>query len=396
MSFYVAAVARNYNILIGIQATGTPTARFRTQLEKCNTRAYNVDCDIIITYDWSDNTPGSGTSTATIVSGSSTVFVTPSGYNLTYIEITGVDFSACTNYNSVGGCSNPFVTTTTTTTTTTTSTTTSTTTIAPAEYPQPVIKHDHYSSSWGAGGSNIWPNVGTGGSTYNLSGFEGQGAASIESLGTGVGKYLRVSGGQVQFGPTGDLILYGNPAFTGNFVSINNKSFSYAVVFRIQNENINSYNDISGFSVPYSDGEVFLTAGFSMHTERNLKLGQLQPQLFSGVYQYDAGYGPSGYVQISTTSRWYLAVFTYNKNASASLGLKLYLNNNKISFNDIDNDFNLATYFDNTAGKPVTHTIAWATTDLNIAAVAFWDDVILTDAQVQSIFNEYNSRYTLG
>lgn len=389
MSFYVSAVARNYRIAIKATAIGVSgqTARFRSFLENCaNTRLFPVDCDIDITYNWSDNTPGSGTSTVTLTSGSSQVTQDPSGYTLTSIDVTNINISNCT-YDAAIFCGDPFVTTTTTTTTTTTSTTTTTTTLAASSYSDPIIKYDQYSSSFTlSGGDYIWPNTGSGGSTYNLNPGVN---STITAFGTGTSQYLRIKGGAQQFGPVGDTVWYINPALTGNFISFNNKSFSYAVVFRLPSPT--SYNStLANFGVSLDA----IGAGFEMYC--GTVGSPVTPILYSRLYNDDAG-GPGGSTILSTSSIWYLAVFTFNKNGSDSTSIKFYLNNNKTDYNSGgEYPFTPSTYFDNTVGRTPFNNLSWGVPELDVAAVIFWDDVVLTQAQVQSLFNEYNSRYTLG
>ena len=65
--------------------------------------------------------------------------------------------------------------------------------------------------------------------------------ASISALGSGAAQYLRLTGGVQQIGPVNDSSTYWSPALIGNFLNLENKSFSYAMVFRLQNLQQSSY-----------------------------------------------------------------------------------------------------------------------------------------------------------
>lgn len=186
--YFVVLIGANYSIAIKTAIIGTigETVRFRSFLQNCSATAlYPVNCDIDITYDWQDDTPGSGTSTITLLSGSSQVTDTPSGYSLTGIQITNITGSACNYSNYIDCTGDPF--TTTTTTTTTTSTTTTTTTIANTSNTF-LLKFDPYSSSYNASVGTL-TNLGTI-SSYNLQSNNISGVGYVQITGSGTSQAL--------------------------------------------------------------------------------------------------------------------------------------------------------------------------------------------------------------
>lgn len=186
--YFVVLIGANYSIAIKTAIIGTigETVRFRSFLQNCSATAlYPVNCDIDITYDWQDDTPGSGTSTITLLSGSSQVTDTPSGYSLTGIQITNITGSACNYSNYIDCTGDPF--TTTTTTTTTTSTTTTTTTIADTGNTL-LLKFDPYSSSYNASVGTL-TNLGTI-SSYNLQSNNISGVGYVQITGSGTSQAL--------------------------------------------------------------------------------------------------------------------------------------------------------------------------------------------------------------
>jgi hypothetical protein len=386
--YYVIAIARDYNIAISNRAgaPGGSAAFFNARLENCTGPFQTIDCNITIDFDWDAGGAGSGTGQVTIFSGSSGNSTIPApGNPLTSIAITNIS-SDCTNYNSIQGCPAFSNVTTTTTTTTTTSTTTTTTTVAPVSYPAPIIKYDQYSSSFGPGGNPIWPNVGSGGSTYDM-GVGGD--SSITALGTGTGIFLRLKGGVRLAGPAGEVVTFINPALTGDFVSLYNKSFSYAIVFRFQNPTISGFNYISNI---YAFNERYVPAEFYMYN--NLQDNNpTRPRINSGIAQYDADRSEA-LAGISTVSEWYLGVSTFDKDGTTSNCLKFYLNNIKIDASTLSSS--PSSFFNSVQNLQAKHSLSWGINEVDVAAVIFWDNVILSQGQVQSLYNEYNARYTLG
>jgi hypothetical protein len=394
--YYVIAIARDYNIAISNRAgaPGGSAAFFNARLETCLGPFQTIDCNITIDFDWDAGGAGSGTGQVTIFSGSSGNSTIPApGNPLTSIAITNIS-SDCTNYNSIQGC--PAFSNATTTTTTTTSTTTTTTTVAPEAYSNPTIKYDQYSGSLftPGGGVFIWPNTGSGGATYNM---VKNTQSTISELGSGTGKYLSLTGGVTYLDE--EQLLYNNiyPALEANSFGLNNKSFSYAVVFKTE---LDKFNNISGvFAInPISRLESGFDIGFSNFLETvGLKSSfpsSVQTNLYSEFVDYSDFIIND--VDISYTSKWYLGVFTFNKDAAYNSALKLYLNTSKYDLTNVPVDFSPSTYFSNTSGWQTKHALGWGADGLNIAAVIFWDNVILSQGQVQSLYNEYNSRYTLG
>ena len=76
--------------------------RFRSRLSSCTGTITNTNCQIDITYYWEDTNFSSGTTTAVISSGSSSVIVTPSLEPISYFQINSVVFNAgsCSGYSS--------------------------------------------------------------------------------------------------------------------------------------------------------------------------------------------------------------------------------------------------------------------------------------------------------
>jgi hypothetical protein len=385
--YYVFLSSRDYNIVVRPTAQlGGQLAVFQTRLETCTGPRVSSSCDITIDFNWNTVGAGSGTGQVTIFSGSGQASTTPApGNALTEIAITALT-GVCADYNSFEPCADFSNTTTTTTTTTTTSTTSTTTTVAPASYPTPIIKYDQYSSSFGPGGNPIWPNVGSGGSTYNM-GVGGN--STITALGTGTGIFLRLKGGVRLAGPTGEVVTFINPALTGNFVSLYNKSFSYAIVFRFQNPTNSGFNYMSNV---YASNGRYIPAEFYMYN--NLRDNNpTSPRINSVIAQYDADRSET-LAAISTVSKWYLGVSTFDKDGTASNCLKFYLNNIKIDASTLSSS--PSSFFNSVQNLPANHSLSWGINEVDVAAVIFWENTVLTQGQVQNLFNEYNSRYTLG
>ena len=124
--------------------------------------------------------------------------------------------------------------------------------------------------------------------------------------------------------------------------------------------------------------------------DRTLLTNELETFFFG----LDSG-GPGGRVAIANTSKWYLGVFTFDKNASYEEAQKFYLNLTKYNFTETY-PWSPSTWFNNTGTWTYKHVLAFGTQNLDVAAAIYWDNVVLSQAQVQNLFNEYNSRYTLG
>jgi hypothetical protein len=213
--------------------------------------------------------------------------------------------------------------------------------------------------------------------------------STITALGTGTGIYLRLKGGLVLSGPAGEVVTFINPALTGNFVSLYNKSFSYAIVFRLQNPTTSGYNYMSNV---YASNREFIPAEFYMYN--NLEDNNpAYPRINSVIAQYD-GDRSSTLAAISTISKWYLGVSTFDKDGTASNCFKFYLNNIKIDGTALSSS--PSSFFNSVQNLSASHSLSWGINEVNVASVIFWDNTILTQAQIQGLYNEYNSRYTLG
>jgi hypothetical protein len=368
--YFVSLAGRNYNIAIraGAAIAGR-LAVFQSRLETCSGPLFPIGCDVDIEYYYKDAENTSGTRTITLLTGETSVSEQPTGVALTELYIVSLTGYGCTAYNDVYPCPQTLPTTTTTTTTSTTSTTT---TVAPAAYSDPIVKHDQYSSSLGAITVSVWENVGTGGTNYKLFksdyGFTNTG-------GSGTGVFLGLTGSLVEELYI-DSALYSPLAF----VSLYDKSFSYAAVFRVEAPTL-GYTVASVRALNQANG-IGISGGAD----------SIGP--YVKAYMYKPGsdlYGPL--VRISTTPKWYLGVLTFDKTAGSSDAAKFYLNLSLTNFTGTSAIPTPSTFFSNDS---YSYTLATTLNPIKLAAAAFWENTVLTQGQIQSIFNEYNSRYTLG
>jgi len=368
--YFVTLAGRNYNIAIRTTAgLGGRLAIFSSRLESCTGPLEPVSCDVDIAYYYEDVALNSGYRSITLFSASSQVSEQPTGEVLTTLYITSLTGSGCTAYNQVYDCPGPLPTTTTTTTTSTTTTTTTTT---PAAYSDPIVKHDQYSSSLGAITVSVWENVGTGGTNYKLFksdyGFTNTG-------GSGTGVFLGLTGSLVEELYV-DSALYSPLAF----VSLYDKSFSYATVFRVEAPTLGyTVSSVRGLNQPNGFG-----------------IGGGQDYLgpYIKAYMYKPGsdlYGPL--IRISPTPKWYLGVLTFDKTAGSSDAAKFYLNLSLANFTGTSAIPTPSTFFNNDG---YSYSLGITLNPIKLAAAAFWENTVLNAGQIQSIFNEYNSRYTLG
>jgi hypothetical protein len=370
--YYVALVGRDYNLQVRPRAVAAATTViFETRLETCTGPKVSSSCDITIDYSWTDISPGSGTGQVIIYSGSSDASATPSGVTLTSVTITNLT-GTCADYNSLGACdSNLVPTTTTTTTTTTTSTTTTTTTAAPAGPPSAIFKVDQFSGSYSSG-TSTWANKGTGGSTYNLIKDP---STIINTGGSGTGVYLGITGSLEAAAED----IYYVTGVRGTAPTLYNVSFSYNIVFRI--ENTNSAAQIGSI---ISDASL---NGISLYLGRD----NTSPYIETIFYR-NSTESRTSRIRIPTTAKWYSYVLTYNKDAGGGSPnpATTYLNSQLYNFPSISSPssyFQSATY---------SNTIGTTINPIKIAAVQFFSGVVLSASQIQGITNEYNSRYTLG
>ena len=367
--YFVTAVGRNYNIAIrATAAIGGRLAVFSSRLESCNGPLQTVNCDIDITYYYEDVASNSGFRSITLLSGTSQVSEQPTGEILTTLYITSLVGSGCTAYNVVYDCPGPLPTTTTTTTT---STTTTTTTAAPATYSDPIIKHDQYSSSLGAITVSVWENVGSGGATYKQfkSAF-----GTTNTGGSGTGVFLGLTGSLIE--ETGiSSTLY------GDFINLYNTSFSYAVVFRVE-------LPTSGYTVSNIQAASAIN-GFGISGGSDVTGAYIKPYLFKPGSDL---YGPR--ISVSSSPKWYLGVLTFDKTQTSSNCAKFYLNLSSVTtFSGLSAIPSPSTFF---STDTYYYNLGVTLNPIKLAAAAFWQNTVLTQAQVQRLFNEYNSRYTLG
>jgi|688.fasta_scaffold18982_7 hypothetical protein len=248
--YFVTLIGTNYSIAIktGIIGAIGETVRFRSFLQECkSTAVYPVNCDVDITYDWQDDTPGSGTSTVTLISGSSQVVDTPTGYSLTGIQITNISGPLCDYSNFFDCTGDPF--TPTTTTTTTTSTTTTTTTAASTGN-QFLLKFDPYSSSYNPA-NGFLDNLGTI-NAYDLQSNNVSGIGYVQITGSGVSQALVLN----QNVGYDHQTLDDNGELT-SLINLYNKSYWLGVVIRI-NKWVDSY---PGQTAADKEGGIFEMLG---------------------------------------------------------------------------------------------------------------------------------------
>jgi hypothetical protein len=374
--YYVIAIARDYNLVISIRAgaPGGSAAAFSTRLETCRGPIQTIDCNITIDFDWDTAGAGSGTGQVTIFSGSSGNSTVPApGNALTYIGITNIS-SDCTNYNSIQACP-AFSNATTTTTTTTTSTTTTTTTVAPASYSDAILKFDQYSGSYNTS-TLVMPNLGTQTSINLIK----NPPTLVTPSGSGVSSYLYM---ESFYYP--DTNMWYNNFSTSNNITLYNKSFSIGFLFRTDNiSNNSSFGLFSILSVSEPASSVHC---FKICTPRG---NFLRVNLSSVGKPFIMSPLDAVAIDPINDSNWNYVVFTFDKNAASNNVAKLYVNASLTNFDSISN---ASTYFSNTQHGIV---IGQSELGMDFAAFSFWDNTVLTQAQVQNLYNEYNSRYTLG
>jgi hypothetical protein len=367
--YYVSAIGRNYNIAIRVNASlGGIRATFQSRLESCTGPLTPIACDVDIEYYYKDIENSFGTRTITLLTGQNSVDEIPTGAQLTDLYIVSLTGYGCTAYNVVYECPAALPTTTTTTTT---STTTTTTTAAPATYSDPIIKHDQYSSSLGAITVSVWENVGSGGATYKQfkSAF-----GTTNTGGSGTGVFLGLTGSLIE--ETGiSSTLY------GDFINLYNTSFSYAVVFRVE-------LPTSGYTVSNIQAASAIN-GFGISGGSDVTGAYIKPYLFKPGSDL---YGPR--ISVSSSPKWYLGVLTFDKTQTSSNCAKFYLNLSSVTtFSGLSAIPSPSTFF---STDTYYYNLGVTLNPIKLAAAAFWQNTVLTQAQVQNLFNEYNTRYTLG
>jgi hypothetical protein len=368
--YYVTLVGRNYNIAVKVNSSlGGIGATFQSRLEVCNGPLVPIACDVDIAYYYEDEEFTSGYGSTTLLSGQTSVTEVPTGVALTTLYITSLTGSGCTAYNQIYDCPGPLPVPTTTTTTTT-STTTTTTTVSPASYSDPIIKHDQYSSSLGAITVSVWENVGTGGTTYKM--FKST-LANANAGGSGTALFLGLTGSSVEE-------LYIDSALYGSFINLYDKSFSYSAVFRV--ESLTSGYTIAGA------GATNQPNGFGISGGSDIFGSYIKPYMNKPGSDF---YGPL--IRISNTPKWYLGVLTFDKTAGSSDAAKFYLNLSKTDFTGLNAIPTPSTFF---TSDTYVYNLGITLNPIKLAAAAFWENTVLTQAQIQALYNEYNSRYTLG
>lgn len=368
--YFITAAGRNYYIAIKVRAAlGGRLAVFESRLETCDGPLTPITCDVDINYYYEDVASNSGNRTITLLSGNSSVSEQPTGEILTVLYVNTVTGYGCTAYSAVYDCPGALPVTTTTTTT---STTTTTTTVAPASYSDPLIKHDQYSSSFGAITVSVWENVGTGGTSYKMFksdyGFTNTG-------GSGTGVFLGLTGSLVE-----ELYVDSTLYAPLGFENLSDKSFSYAAVFRVEAP-----------SDGYNIGSVRATStpnGFGIGGGSDFSGPYIQ------AYMYKPGsdlYGPK--IRVSTSPKWYLGVLTFDKTAGSSDAAKFYLNGGVTNFTGIHAIPTPSTFF---SSDSYSYTLGTTLNPIKLAAAIYWTNTVLSQSQIQALVNEYNSRYTLG
>jgi hypothetical protein len=385
MSYYVVVVGRNYNIAIRATRIGASgeTARFRPQLDNCNGRIFAVNCDIDITYDWQDNTPASGTATVTLISGSSQVVDTPTGYTLTSIQITNIIGNSCT-YNSFSECGDPL-----TTTTTTTSTTTTTTTVNPSNPANLSLKYDVFSSSYNPT-TGYLENIGNI-SNYDLTSSY-NGGAFIPSGSSGGSSYASINTG-FSSGPYFRLASSNPPT-----INLEGKSFSFVLVFKPKefsvNETFYPVFDLSNLAIVAARNSGGLTSRLSgvQFVATDLIAGAADAGAIRGLIIRKSVITVTGLTPLDI-NKWYIAFLDFKYESVGQnefyfrinnpyFGTPIYTSESPVQM-EINSEVNI--------GTP-----AQLYTAFDFAALCLKTGSMLTAAEKVSLYNEYNSRYTLG
>ena len=373
--YYVSLAGRNYNLQIRpLALAGAQLAVFRTVLESCTGPRISSSCDIEMGYYWATAGAGDGYAQITIFSGSGEASTTPApGNALTSLVILNITAS-CAGFNAVEACTSNVDTTTTTTTTSTTTTTTTATITDPGSA---TIKFDQYSSSYSA---PTWTNIGNSGSAYNLT---KPSTSTVNSGGSGTAVYLNITG--ALSGPQNDEVFYSG--LDGSFVNLSNISFSYAMVFRV--------NDISAYTTSAQNlSYVYATTtpnGFYLNKGADLYSTGLN-YIELTLYKENNSFARIKQ-NISNSAKWYLVTCTFDKAAASADALKMYINLSKYSTTTGNHPASPSTFF---GSNTYIHSVGTSPAPIRVAAIMFWQNKVLTDSEIQNLYNEYNTRYTLG
>lgn len=379
--YYVSLAARNYNLQIRpLALAGAQLAVFRTVLESCTGPRISSSCDIEMGYYWATAGAGDGYGQITIFSGSGEASTTPApGNALTSLVILNITAS-CAGFNAVEACTSN-VDTTTTTTTTTTSTTTTTTTVTTSDPGAPAIKFDQYSGSYNSS-TGVWANIGSSGSAYNLVKNPYNSSVTITAGGSGTAAYLDLTG--ALSGPVNDQGYY--TPLVGSFISLYNISFSYSIVFQFRD------NAAGYFSVDYGG----LPNGFSLTTDAvyNFDGTIINRYLLKTSYYGRVWSNASTAFPNLVSNKWYLLTMVFDKSWSTGNQIVAYLNNTNTLTLYMQNS---STFFEQTNAEFIYgHFLGLNPATTRIAAIMFWQNKILTANERQALYNEYNTRYTLG
>jgi hypothetical protein len=240
------------------------------------------------------------------------------------------------------------------------------------------LKYDQVSSSLTAS-SGVWANIGTGGSTYNLKAFN-----TIVASGSGNATFLNFNTGSVK-----------NQYMTASGINIGARDFSVSTVFRLT-----KFYDSSSI---YFAGEILnifdsTTTGFEIVTGDAATTNSLYGTVYfcpirSGSSNPTSAplYGfkvPDGYL-----NRFVHFTYLFNSTSSDS---SLYLNTTLV-----DTFISGSKSPQNMTGTPLKINVGMANLGLNssvgmhLAALLVWTGSILTPAQITTLNNEYNARYSL-
>lgn len=240
------------------------------------------------------------------------------------------------------------------------------------------LKYDQVSSSLTAS-SGVWANIGTGGSTYNLKAFN-----TIVASGSGNATFLNFNTGSVK-----------NQYMTASGINIGAKDFSVSTVFRLT-----KFYDSSSV---YFAGEILnifdsTTTGFEIVTGDAATTNSLYGTVYFCPFRSGSSnptsaplYGfkfPDGYL-----NRWVHFTYLFNSTSSNS---SLYLNTTLV-----DTFLSGSNSPQNMTGTPLKINVGMANlgsyfpVGMHLAALLVWTGSILTPAQITTLNNEYDARYSL-
>jgi hypothetical protein len=396
--YKVSITAENYFVQVKPSILGD-VAKFTSIRQTCdNSDAVVTGCEISVYFYYEDVLNNTGYDTIIISSGDSGQ-MSPTGYTLT--TLYGVSayytYTTCPGYqSSIGLCPGIFGTTTTTTT----STTTTTTTLPKGLLPPPLLKYDQYSSSLTAGTGGKWTNLGTTGSYADLIS-----SGSITSGGTGTGTYLILNQGS-----TVNQCLFASASRGINLGQTRGTPYTISTVVKFTNLARSTFQtiiaSITGSGTGTREDSYYLSiSGFQIYGGKNSYNNSGSYSVISWIpgVQGSQGFGPV-YPNISE-NKWYHLLSTYNGDKESNF----YINGAPI-LDPEGGPTTPAYYYNQVANTPksrlvignafISGSMSTSTTAFSghLAAIAIYtgSNAYFTSSQVQVLYREYASRFTLG